>query len=161
MDDNIIAKSFQMIHLVACAVFFLRVRNFPRAPSPAQVLQGIAQAIPQSTTPAALRTLVPQQTVVGMFRDLRGIASATQTRRTYCLMFDWLYPTHFPVILKCLEAWADVPAVTTPLLKFISEIAYNKSQRLQFDSSSPNGILLFREVSGNAFFGVSASRLSL
>jgi exportin-7 len=61
-------------------------------------------------------------------------------------MFDWLYPTHFPVILQCLEAWADVPAVTTPLLKFISEIAYNKSQRLQFDSSSPNGILLFREV---------------
>lgn len=37
--------------------------------------------------------------------------------------------------------------VTTPLLKFMAEFVFNKSQRLTFDSSSPNGILLFREVS--------------
>lgn len=49
-------------------------------------------------------------------------------------------------VLCCLEAFADVPAVTTPLLKFVSEFVFNKSQRLTFDSSSPNGILLFREV---------------
>lgn len=41
----------------------------------------------------------------------------------------------------------DQPSVTTPLLKFMAEFVYNKSQRLAFDSSSPNGILLFREVS--------------
>jgi exportin-7 len=93
-----------------------------------------------------MRQIVPQATVVGLFRDLRGIASAIATRRTYCLFFDWLYPAHLPTILACLSAWADVPAVTTPLLKFVSEFAYNKSQRITFDSSSPNGILLFREV---------------
>lgn len=37
--------------------------------------------------------------------------------------------------------------VTIPLLKFVAEFVLNKSQRLTFDSSSPNGILLFREVS--------------
>ncbi|EEC75738.1 hypothetical protein OsI_12617 [Oryza sativa Indica Group] len=37
--------------------------------------------------------------------------------------------------------------VTTPLLKFMCEFVLNKAQRLTFDSSSPNGILLFREVS--------------
>lgn len=37
--------------------------------------------------------------------------------------------------------------VTTPLLKFMAEFVLNKAQRLTFDSSSPNGILLFREVS--------------
>ena len=37
--------------------------------------------------------------------------------------------------------------VTTPLLKFVAELVLNRSQRLIFDSSSPNGILLFREVS--------------
>lgn len=37
--------------------------------------------------------------------------------------------------------------VTTPLLKFMSEFVLNKAQRLTFDSSSPNGILLFREIS--------------
>jgi len=37
--------------------------------------------------------------------------------------------------------------VTTPLLKFVAELVLNKSQRLTFEPSSPNGILLFREVS--------------
>lgn len=37
--------------------------------------------------------------------------------------------------------------VTTPLLKFMAEFVLNKAQRLTFDSSSPNGILVFREVS--------------
>lgn len=63
------------------------------------------------------------------------------------LIFDWLYPAHFPVILLCLEAWADTPEVTTALLRFMAEFVMNKSTRLAFDSSSPNGILLFREVS--------------
>ena len=44
-------------------------------------------------------------------------------------------------------AAADTPEVTTALLKFMSEFVLNKTQRLTFDSSSPNGILLFREVS--------------
>ncbi|KAK2077922.1 hypothetical protein QBZ16_003790 [Prototheca wickerhamii] len=54
---------------------------------------------------------------------------------------------HFPAILACLEAWVDEPLVTTPLLKFVNEFALNKSQRLVFDTSSANGILLFRELS--------------
>ena len=33
------------------------------------------------------------------------------------------------------------------MLKFMAEFVLNKGQRLTFDSSSPNGILLFREVS--------------
>ncbi|MEW5298899.1 MAG: hypothetical protein WDW36_001972 [Sanguina aurantia] len=99
------------------------------------------------TPAAALRAAIPAHTIIGLFRDLRGIASATNSRRTYSLLFDWLYPQHLPTILLCCEAWADTPAVTTPLLKFIAEFAFNKSQRLTFDSSSPNGILLFREVS--------------
>jgi exportin-7 len=63
------------------------------------------------------------------------------------LLFDWLYPAHFPTLRACLEAWADSPDATTAMLKFMSEFALNKTQRLTFDSSSPNGILLFREVS--------------
>ena len=62
-------------------------------------------------------------------------------------LFDWLYPTHFQTLRCCLEAWADRPEVTTVLLKFMAEFVLNKTQRLTFDSSSPNGILLFREVS--------------
>jgi len=63
------------------------------------------------------------------------------------LLFDWLHPAHFPTIIAALEAWADVPEVSTSVLKFMAEFVLNKTQRLTFDSSSPNGILLFRQVS--------------
>ncbi|KXZ55001.1 hypothetical protein GPECTOR_3g165 [Gonium pectorale] len=112
-----------------------------------QVLLQLAGAVASAPSVAALRQAVPLGRVAGLFRDLRGIASATATRRTYGFMFEWLYPQHMPTMLKCLEAWADTPSLTTPLLKFIAEFCFNKSQRLTFDSCSPNGILLFREVS--------------
>ena len=83
-------------------------------------------------------------------RRLQTSSRGTLVRRRLLragLLFDWLYPAHLPTLRACLEAWADSPDVTTPALKFMAELAYNKTQRLTFDSSSPNGILLFREVS--------------
>ena len=44
------------------------------------------------------------------------------------------------LLILCLQ-------VTTPILKLFAELVQNRSQRLQFDVSSPNGILLFREAS--------------
>jgi hypothetical protein len=67
-------------------------------------------------------------TLIGLFRDLRGIANSTNSRRTYGLLFDWLYPTHMPLLLRAVEAWADTPAVTTPVLKFMAEFVLNKTQ---------------------------------
>ncbi len=43
----------------------------------------LAQASSGGANPAALRQSVPQDTVTGLFRDLRGIAMATNSRRTY------------------------------------------------------------------------------
>ncbi|KAK9733076.1 hypothetical protein RND81_04G041800 [Saponaria officinalis] len=85
--------------------------------------------------------------LIGLMRDLRGIAKATNSRRTYGLLFDWLYPSRMPLLLRGISHWADTPEVTTPLLKFMAEFVLNKAQRLAFDSSSANGILLFRELS--------------
>ncbi|KAJ6341135.1 hypothetical protein OIU78_009332 [Salix suchowensis] len=100
------------------------------------------------TTPDSMfRTDAVKYALIGLMRDLRGIAMATNSRRTYGLVFDWLYPAHMPLLLKGISHWTDTPEVTTPLLKFMAEFVLNKAQRLTFDSSSPNGILLFREVS--------------
>uniref|UniRef100_A0A0D9UZP0 Importin N-terminal domain-containing protein n=1 Tax=Leersia perrieri TaxID=77586 RepID=A0A0D9UZP0_9ORYZ len=101
----------------------------------------------EATTDAAFQTDVVKYAFIGLMRDLRGIAMATNSRRTYGLLFDWLYPSRMPLLLKAISLCADEPAVTTPLLKFMCEFVLNKAQRLTFDSSSPNGILLFREVS--------------
>lgn len=100
-----------------------------------------------ATPDSMFRTDAVKFALTGLMRDLRGIAMATNSRRTYGLLFDWMYPAHMPVLLKGISHWADTPEVTTPLLKFMAEFVLNKAQRLTFDSSSPNGILLFREVS--------------
>ncbi|KAL0289446.1 UNVERIFIED_CONTAM: Exportin-7-A [Sesamum radiatum] len=58
-----------------------------------------------------------------------------------CLSFDFVGTS----IDESSEEFGTVQ-VTTPLLKFMAEFVLNKAQRLTFDTSSPNGILLFREV---------------
>jgi len=100
-----------------------------------------------ASNPAAFRTNQVKHMLIGLFRDLRGIASAANSRRTYGLVFDWLYPRHTPLLLHTMEVFAEDPEVTTPLLKFVAEFVLNKTQRLTFEPSSVNGILLFREVS--------------
>lgn len=57
------------------------------------------------------------------------------------------YPAYTPILIQAVEMWAHDPAVTTPVLKLFAELVQNRSQRLQFEVSSPNGILLFREAS--------------
>ncbi|CAM9455170.1 unnamed protein product, partial [Phaeothamnion confervicola] len=96
---------------------------------------------------AAFRQESVKRALIGVCRDLRGVVAATNNRRTYGALFEALYPVHFPVFVRAAEEWGDTPDVVTALLKFVQELVYNKAQRLVFDQSSPNGILLFRETS--------------
>ena len=90
-----------------------------------------------------------KKAVIGVCRDLRGVISTMTSRKVYNLFFDWLYPQRTPVILKMCEVFSEAGAadVTNPLLKFVCEFIFNRSQRIVFDNSSPNGILMFRETS--------------
>ena len=63
------------------------------------------------------------------------------------IFFSNFYPAYTPVLQRAVEIWYQDPQVTTPVLKLFAELVQNRSQRLQFDVSSPNGILLFREAS--------------
>ncbi|KAI8616087.1 Xpo7 protein [Chytriomyces sp. MP71] len=84
----------------------------------------------------------------GLFRDLRGFVSAielSEAKPSYLIFFNWFYP-FMPIFLRALEANYDHPVANT-LLKFYAEFALNRAQRLVFDISSPNGILIFRETS--------------
>ncbi|XP_072729559.1 ran-binding protein 17 isoform X5 [Ciconia boyciana] len=85
--------------------------------------------------------------LIGLARDLRGIAFALNTKTSYTMLFDWMYPAYISVLQRAIELWYREPACTTPILKLMAEFMQNRSQRLNFDVSSPNGILLFREAS--------------
>ena len=85
--------------------------------------------------------------LVGALRDMRGVVAACSNRRTYSYFFDWVYPEFTPLLQRVASLYYNSPEVTTPLLKLYGELVHNKAQRLTFDSSSPNGILLFRDMS--------------
>uniref|UniRef100_A0A670ZEC6 Exportin 7 n=1 Tax=Pseudonaja textilis TaxID=8673 RepID=A0A670ZEC6_PSETE len=88
-----------------------------------------------------------KRTLVGLVRDLRGIAFAFNAKTSFMMLFEWIYPAYMPILQRAVELWYHDPACTTPVLKLMAELVHNRSQRLQFDVSSPNGILLFRETS--------------
>lgn len=85
--------------------------------------------------------------LIGLARDIRGLAYSFNQKAPYMMFFDWIYPTYSPILIRAVEIWAHDPSVTTPVLKFFGELVQNRSQRLVFDVSSPNGYLLFRETS--------------
>lgn len=94
-----------------------------------------------------LRSNEVMRGLIGVCRDLRGIAKATNSKRTYTLLFDVLYPAHFAIFSQAVAVWYDRPEVTTPVLKLMVELVTNTAERISFGNMSPNGILLFREAS--------------
>lgn len=70
--------------------------------------------------------------LVGLARDIRGLAYSLNQKIPYMMFFDWIYPNYCPILIRAVEIWAHDPAVTTPVLKFFSEFVQNRSQRLVF-----------------------------
>ncbi|KAK9987008.1 hypothetical protein SO802_031959 [Lithocarpus litseifolius] len=63
----------------------------------------------ESTTDATFHSDAVKYALIGLMRDLRGIAMATKSHRTYCFLFDWLYPARLPLLLKAIAYWTDTP----------------------------------------------------
>uniref|UniRef100_A0A669ETJ4 Exportin 7 n=1 Tax=Oreochromis niloticus TaxID=8128 RepID=A0A669ETJ4_ORENI len=105
------------------------------------------EAVAQMLSTNTFNEQEAKRTLVGLVRDLRGIAFAFNAKTSFMMLFDWIYPTYMPILQRAIELWYHDPACTTPVLKLMAELVHNRSQRLQFDVSSPNGILLFRETS--------------
>lgn len=79
--------------------------------------------------------------------------AATWPLQVYTLFFEWLVedprnPDACKITLfsKAIDQWWDDHTVTTPILKFLCEFCHNRSSRIHFEASSPNGIVLFREA---------------
>ena len=94
----------------------------------------------EATPDATFRSDAVKFTLIGLMRDLRGIAMATNrygpftghcnictnnnfflpifvldltcSRRTHGLLFDWLYPAHMPLLLRAIGHWTDTPEVS-------------------------------------------------
>eukprot|EP01132_Coremiostelium_polycephalum_P005215 gene5215-6494_t len=96
---------------------------------------------------SSFRTEEIKKVIIGLFRDLRGIVTSADNKRSFSLFFEWIEPIFKDILIKVIKNWVDVPEVTTPVLKFVSEYAFNRYSRLIFPSSSPNGFLIFKSTS--------------
>eukprot|EP00580_Thalassiosira_gravida_P016865 CAMPEP_0201660514 /NCGR_PEP_ID=MMETSP0494-20130426/3148_1 /ASSEMBLY_ACC=CAM_ASM_000839 /TAXON_ID=420259 /ORGANISM="Thalassiosira gravida, Strain GMp14c1" /LENGTH=1109 /DNA_ID=CAMNT_0048138419 /DNA_START=380 /DNA_END=3709 /DNA_ORIENTATION=+ len=94
-----------------------------------------------------LRSEAARMPLIGVFRDLRGICMSLHNRRTFGMLFDIIEPQHLPLLPKVADLWYEQPDVMISLLRFMHEFCHNKANRVNFDQSSPNGILLFRATS--------------
>lgn len=110
------------------------------------VLEFLMQAFGSNVQTDAMNNMI-MRTMTGMARDLKGVISSFNTKSSYGMLFDWLYPNFTTIMQKAVEIWYLEPSVTTPILKVMGEMVMNRGQRLQFEVSSPNGILLFKEAS--------------
>lgn len=91
--------------------------------------------------------------LVGILRDLRGICMACNNEETYNMFFNFFISSStieenkMHILTSLVDVFWDCYEVCVPFLKFMCEFVYNKSQRITFPKSSPNGIILFKVVS--------------
>ncbi|KAJ1944041.1 hypothetical protein GGF37_002377, partial [Kickxella alabastrina] len=84
--------------------------------------------------------------LVRILRDLRGFLSAISSKANYTMFFEWISAGRMRLVHRSLQVSGD-SRVQVAALKFMSEFVYNRTQRLNFEVTSPNGILIFREAS--------------
>lgn len=112
-----------------------------------QFVEPIINTLKQLGSLSDLRNEAARRPLIGVFRDLRGIAFSLHNRKSYSMLFEVVHPTYLPLMAKVAEVWHDQVDVIISLLRFMHEICHNKANRVNFDQSSPNGILLFRSTS--------------
>ncbi|KAJ1867918.1 hypothetical protein LPJ78_000617 [Coemansia sp. RSA 989] len=84
--------------------------------------------------------------LIRTLRDLRGFISAISSKSNFMRVFEWLMPRRIELVHRAVRMHSD-SHVQIAALKFMAEFVYNRTQRLNFDVSSANGILIFREAS--------------
>ncbi|XP_045115534.1 exportin-7-like isoform X3 [Portunus trituberculatus] len=108
-------------------------------------LDNVKQLLAQADTPV-FRAEEAKKELIGLARDLRGLAHGLDSPISCMMFFYWIYPTCTAIMIQSMEIWHHDPQVTTPVLKLFAEIIH-RSSKLQFHASSSNGILLFQEAS--------------
>ncbi|KAF9428812.1 Exportin 7 [Podila epigama] len=84
--------------------------------------------------------------LLGIFKDLRGFVISITNRKQYIMFFEWFFTAYAPLAQQAIDIWCQ-DELGIAILRFWLEFVTNKSSRITFDSSSPDGILLFRETS--------------
>ncbi|KAJ2908431.1 hypothetical protein GGI21_002893, partial [Coemansia aciculifera] len=86
--------------------------------------------------------------ILHVLRDLRGFLAAVSSKAHYALFFAWAQGGAQRVarlVQRCVGS--ALGELRVAALKLVAELVFNRTQRLNFDVASPNGILIFRAAS--------------
>ena len=85
--------------------------------------------------------------IMKLFHVLKGILRGLVTSRHFKLFFDWLYPRYFCAVIEgTLNAFHDDDQVVMCVFKFLTELVFNRNNRLRFDTWSIDGLIVFKET---------------
>lgn len=106
------------------------------------------EALAKADASGQLNTEHCRLLLVGVCRDLRGVAAGAATHSLFPVLFDLLHPAYLPLLTKGVELWGDDPSVSTAVLKLWMEIADSSAERVanRFPSGSPAPIRIFKEL---------------
>ncbi|XP_072204662.1 ran-binding protein 17 [Excalfactoria chinensis] len=79
--------------------------------------------------PVAIHTVgqsISARMLIGLARDLRGIAFALNTKTSYTMLLDWIFPEYISVLQRAIELWYQEPACTTSILELMTEFLLNR-----------------------------------
>uniref|UniRef100_A0A8C7XH10 Exportin 7 n=1 Tax=Oryzias sinensis TaxID=183150 RepID=A0A8C7XH10_9TELE len=129
------------------------------------------EAVAQMLSTNTFNEQEAKRTLVGLVRDLRGIAFAFNAKTSFMMLFDWIYPAYMPILQRAIELWYHDPACTTPVLKLMAELVHNsvsdpadpKGYSLTFprQTASWNRILTLGEVPKDQVYGVKLKGVSV
>ena len=88
----------------------------------------------------------PKWPLVALLRDLRGVSNAADESRHYIMLFQWLFPNRFALLVKAAERYWDDTDVSVALLRFLGELVANRGSRIAFPVSSSGGQVLLVEA---------------
>ena len=61
--------------------------------------------------------------MIGLARDLRGLVFAFNTKISYMMLFDWIYPAYTPILHRAVEIWYQDPQVRLPICTVYQSLA--------------------------------------
>ena len=64
-----------------------------------------------STEPPLLVAEEAKNALIGLARDIRGLAFAFNTKISYMMFFEWVYPNYTSILLHAMELWYHDPQV--------------------------------------------------
>lgn len=80
----------------------------------ARFMEPINHVLTALKTTVHVRSEKVMHGLIGVCRDLRGIVAATNSRRTYSLVFDALFPAHFDLFSKAIMVGGYAHACLPP-----------------------------------------------